>query len=121
METESYDEFYLYDWRENYELLKRIKFLIRIQFYGENCQCAKMDENLRLKDPYKTIQDFQIVACFTQQKMQWFWDCRNQFLVRNYVPSYRATRNEKILRARANVLREYLTIQKENKFNHKEL
>jgi hypothetical protein len=25
METELYEEFYLYDWRKNYELLKRIK------------------------------------------------------------------------------------------------
>jgi hypothetical protein len=86
-----------------------------------------MDENLRFEtreEPnIKTIQDFSdSMGVYVLPKMQWFWDCRKPSAGGTMCPSYRATRNEKdTTRARANALREYLTIQKENKFNHKEL
>jgi hypothetical protein len=111
-------EFCLYDWRENYELLKRIKLAFEFSFeYGKNCQCAKMDENLRFEtgreEPnIKTIQDFQIVWGFTCcRKCNGSGDCRN-YPRQEERCAYRATRNEKILLC-SRQYREYLTIQKE--------
>jgi FAD/FMN-containing dehydrogenase len=45
-------EFCLYDWRQNYELLKRIKLAFdpnSVLNMGKIVNALKMDENLRLK------------------------------------------------------------------------
>jgi hypothetical protein len=57
---------------------------------------------------------------YVPPKMQWLWDCRK-------LPSAGGTMSELSSHAKreryycSRQLREYLTIQKENKFNHKEL
>lgn len=119
---------------KNYELLKRIKKAFdpdTILNVGKIVNASKMDENLRFEagreEPeIKTIQDFSdsMGILRAAEKCNGSGDCRKMPSAGGTLcPSYRATRNEKdTTRARANVLREYLThSEKENKFDHEEL
>jgi hypothetical protein len=45
----------------------------------------------------KTIQDFQIVWGVLRAEKQWLWGLQIYPRQEEHVPSYRATRNEKIL------------------------
>ena len=119
---------------KNYELLKRIKQTFdpnNIFNKGKIIDPFAMDENLRYKidriEPeIETIQDFSdsLGILRAAEKCNGSGDCRKLPEAGGTMcPSYRATRNEKdTTRARANVLREFLTNSEEqNKFNHKEL
>jgi hypothetical protein len=119
---------------KNYELLKRVKHTfdpINVFNKGKIIDPFPMDENLRYvidrKEPeIETIQDFSdsLGILRAAEKCNGSGDCRKLPEAGGTMcPSYRATRNEKdSTRARANLLREFLTNSKqENKFNHKEL
>lgn len=119
---------------KNYELLKRIKTTFDPQNIfnpGKIVNALLMDENLRYeierKEPIiTTLQDFSDSEGILRatEKCNGSGDCRKLPSAGGTMcPSYRATRNEKdTTRARANLLREFLThSKKENKFNHKEL
>ena len=119
---------------KNYELLKRIKHTFdpnNIFNKGKIIDPFPMDESLRYeigrKEPeIKTIQDFSdsLGILRATEKCNGSGDCRKLPEAGGTMcPSYRATRNEKdSTRARANLLREFLTnSEQENKFNHKEL
>lgn len=91
----------------------------------------KMTENLRYEPNQKTNQ-FNTVFDFSDtggiirmaEKCNGSGDCRKSHVIGGTMcPSYMATRSEKeTTRARANILREYLTRSpKENKFDHKEV
>ncbi len=123
----------------NYNILKRIKKAFdpdTIFNPGKIVDSYKMDENLRYEpgrnEPeLDTLMDFSASMGILREaeKCNGSGDCRKlPEFGGTMCPSYRATRNEKdTTRARANALREFLTIptdvgtDKANKFNHKEL
>tara|TARA_R110001583_G_scaffold39260_10_gene126009 strand:- start:1626 stop:4541 length:2916 start_codon:yes stop_codon:yes gene_type:complete len=120
--------------KKNYELLKRLKHTFdpnNIFNKGKITDPYSMDENLRyevdrIEPKIETIQDFSdsLGILRAAEKCNGSGDCRKLPEAGGTMcPSYRATRNEKdTTRARANVLREFLTnSEKQNKFNHKEL
>lgn len=118
----------------NYELLKRIKSVFdpnNILNTGKIIDSYKMDQNLRYtpdrEEPKITtlldFEDNQGILRLTE-KCNGSGDCRKSSEAGGTMcPSYRATKDEKnTTRARANVLREFLTNStNENKFDHKEL
>jgi len=119
---------------ENYALMKRIKQVFdpeNIFNKGKIIDPFLMDEGLRYnvdrEEPeIETIQDFSdsLGILRATEKCNGSGDCRKLPSAGGTMcPSYRATRNEKdSTRARANVLREYLTNSNlDNKFNHQEL
>jgi FAD/FMN-containing dehydrogenase/Fe-S oxidoreductase len=119
---------------KNYELLKRIKHTFdpnNIFNKGKIVDPFPMDQNLRYEidrnEPeIETIQDFSdsLGILRLTEKCNGSGDCRKLPEAGGTMcPSYKATKNEKdTTRARANVLREFLTNSpQENKFNHKEL
>ncbi|MFN8436650.1 MAG: FAD-linked oxidase C-terminal domain-containing protein [Cytophagales bacterium] len=91
----------------------------------------KMTENLRYEvnqqtNQFKTVFDFSETGGILRmaEKCNGSGDCRKSHVIGGTMcPSYMATRSEKeTTRARANILREYLTRSpKENKFDHKEV
>jgi FAD/FMN-containing dehydrogenase/Fe-S oxidoreductase len=118
----------------NYNILKRIKKTFdpyNIFNPGKIVDSYKMDEALRYqpnrKEPeINTLMDFSSSMGILREaeKCNGSGDCRKLPEAGGTMcPSYRATKNEKdTTRARANVLREFLTnSSKTNKFNHKEL
>jgi hypothetical protein len=119
---------------KNYELLKRIKKTFdpnNVFNKGKITDAFAMDESLRYevdrKEPdIKTIQDFSDNQGILRlaEKCNGSGDCRKPASVGGAMcPSYRATKNEKdTTRARANMLREFLTnSEKANRFDHEEL
>jgi ferredoxin len=124
---------------ENYEILKRIKSAFdpkNIFNPGKIVDSYPMDKALRYeaerKEPeIETLLDFSESMGILREaeNCNGSGDCRKlPEFGGTMCPSYRATRNEKdTTRARANALREFLTIpiaigtDKPNKFNHKEL
>ena len=119
---------------KNYELLRRIKQTFdpnNVFNKGKIIDPFPMDKNLRYvinrKEPkIETIQDFSdsLGILRATEKCNGSGDCRKLPEAGGTMcPSYRATRNEKdSTRARANLLREFLTnSEQKNKFNHKEL
>jgi len=119
---------------KNYALIKRIKYTFdpkNIFNKGKIIDSFPMDKNLRYEidrnEPkIETIQDFSdsLGILRATEKCNGSGDCRKLPEAGGTMcPSYRATRNEKdSTRARANVLREFLTnSDQKNKFNHKEL
>jgi FAD/FMN-containing dehydrogenase/Fe-S oxidoreductase len=119
---------------KNYQLLKRIKKAFdpnNIFNKGKITDAFAMDESLRYEvdreEPeIETIQDFSDNQGILRlaEKCNGSGDCRKPAAVGGAMcPSYRATKDEKdTTRARANMLREFLTnSEKANKFNHKEL
>jgi FAD/FMN-containing dehydrogenase/Fe-S oxidoreductase len=119
---------------KNYALIKRIKYTFDPKniFNKEKIvDPFPMDENLRyeidrIEPEIETIQDFSdsLGILRAAEKCNGSGDCRKLPEAGGTMcPSYRATRNEKdTTRARANVLREFLTnSDQKNKFNHKEL
>ncbi|MCF7560107.1 FAD-binding protein [Sabulilitoribacter multivorans] len=119
---------------ENYQILKRIKEAFdsdNIFNPGKIINSLPMDKNLRYvsdrKEPeIETLLDFSKSQGILREaeKCNGSGDCRKlPEFGGTMCPSYRATRNEKdTTRARANVLREFLTnSEKANKFDHKEL
>ncbi len=123
----------------NYQILKRIKTAFdadNIFNPGKIVDANKMDTSLRYevdrKEPeIETFMDFSSSQGILREaeKCNGSGDCRKlPEFGGTMCPSYRATRNEKdSTRARANALREFLTIpttfgtEKTNKFNHPEL
>lgn len=119
---------------KNYGLLKRIKQYFdpyNIFNPGKIVDAYPMDESLRYeidrKEPdIKTLLDFSDSEGILKaaEKCNGSGDCRKTHEVSGAMcPSYHATKNEKdTTRARANALREFLTVsEKPNKFDHKEL
>lgn len=119
---------------KNYELLKRIKKAFdpnNVFNKGKITDAFAMDESLRYEvdreEPeIKTIQDFSDNQGILRlaEKCNGSGDCRKPAAVGGAMcPSYRATKDEKdTTRARANMLREFLTnSEKVNKFDHEEL
>ncbi|WP_339895156.1 FAD-linked oxidase C-terminal domain-containing protein [uncultured Algibacter sp.] len=124
---------------ENYQILKQIKAAFdadNIFNPGKIVDAFPMDKGLRYKidraEPeIETLLDFSKSKGILREaeKCNGSGDCRKlPEFGGTMCPSYRATRNEKdTTRARANALREFLTIpiaigtEKSNKFNHKEL
>jgi FAD/FMN-containing dehydrogenase/Fe-S oxidoreductase len=119
---------------KNYALIKRIKNTFdpdNIFNKGKIVDAFPMDKSLRFEvdreEPeIETIQDFSdsLGILRATEKCNGSGDCRKLPEAGGTMcPSYRATRNEKdTTRARANVLREFLTnSEKKNKFDHKEL
>ncbi len=124
---------------ENYQVLKRIKTVFdtdNIFNPGKIIDALPMDKSLRYEtnreEPeIETLLDFSKSQGILREaeKCNGSGDCRKlPEFGGTMCPSYRATRNEKdTTRARANALREFLTIpiaigtEKSNKFNHEEL
>ncbi|WP_420573334.1 FAD-binding and (Fe-S)-binding domain-containing protein [Kordia sp.] len=119
---------------KNYELLKEVKAVFdpnNIFNPGKIVDAAKMDTSLRYeidrKEPeIETLFDFSDSQGILRaaEKCNGSGDCRKPASFSGTMcPSYRATTNEKdTTRARANALREFLTVSdKENKFDHAEL
>ncbi len=124
---------------DNYAILKRIKAAFdpdNIFNPGKIVDAFPMDQSLRYipnrEEPnIKTVLDFSKSGGILREaeKCNGSGDCRKLPEFGGVMcPSYRATRNEKdTTRARANALREFLTIpmaigtDKTNKFDHKEL
>ncbi|WP_298520919.1 FAD-binding and (Fe-S)-binding domain-containing protein [uncultured Kordia sp.] len=119
---------------KNYELLKEVKAVFdpnNIFNPGKIVDAAKMDTSLRYEidrtEPeIETLYDFSDSEGILRaaEKCNGSGDCRKPASFSGAMcPSYRATTNEKdTTRARANALREFLTVsEKENKFDHKEL
>lgn len=117
----------------NYELLRQLKYT----WDPENIfnphkivDTPSMNSMLRY-EPGKKAPDIKTVFHFPEQTIlqhaeqcNGSGDCRKTHLSGGTMcPSYMATRNEKdTTRARANILREFLThSNKENKFDHKEI
>lgn len=118
---------------KNYELLKKIKRTWdpeNIFNPGKIVDTPPMDTMLRYKPgqqtpPFKTIFRFnkQDILQHAEQ-CNGSGDCRKTHLAGGTMcPSFMATRNEKdTTRARANILREFLTnSEKLNRFDHKEI
>lgn len=119
---------------QNYELLREIKHTWDPQNTfnpGKIVDAPPMNSSLRYKAGQET-PEFDTVFDFTQtqgilraaEKCNGSGDCRKlSFAGGTMCPSYRATRDEKdTTRARANALREFLTMNvKENPFNHPEI
>lgn len=119
---------------ENYQLLKDIKKTwdpIGIFNPGKITDTPPMDESLRYSSgqetkSFSTIMDFSKEGGILRaaEKCNGSGDCRKSAGAGGTMcPSYQATRNEKdTTRARANILREYLThSDKVNAFDHKEI
>ncbi|WP_179019696.1 FAD-binding and (Fe-S)-binding domain-containing protein [Winogradskyella forsetii] len=124
---------------DNYQILKQIKSAFdpsHIFNPHKIVDAYPMDKNLRyetdrIEPKIETILDFSSSEGILREaeKCNGSGDCRKlPEFGGTMCPSYRATRNEKdTTRARANALREFLTIptaignEKANKFNHKEL
>ncbi|WP_299765246.1 FAD-binding and (Fe-S)-binding domain-containing protein [uncultured Dokdonia sp.] len=119
---------------QNYELLKKIKYTFDPQSIfnkGKIVDPLPMDASLRYEvdrtEPeIKTLFNFsdQEGILRSAEKCNGSGDCRKLPSAGGTMcPSYRATRNEKdTTRARANVLREFLTTsEKTNPFDHEEL
>ena len=98
---------------------------------GKVTNTPKMNESLRYKSNQITAQ-FNTTFKFKEtqgilrmaEKCNGSGDCRKSSVIGGTMcPSFQATRNEKdTTRARANILREFLTNStKENKFDHKEI
>lgn len=119
---------------DNYQLLRRIKKAFDADnIFNPNkiVDAFPMDEALRyqadrVEPEIETLLDFSKSQGILREaeKCNGSGDCRKlPEFGGTMCPSYRATRNEKdTTRARANVLREFLTnSNKSNKFNHEEL
>ena len=120
--------------KKNYELMRRIKQTFDPQQIfnpGKIIDPWPMDASLRYESDreepeIETIQDFSDSEGILRaaEKCNGSGDCRKPvFAGGTMCPSYRATKNEKdSTRARANVLREFLTnSDKANRFDHEEL
>ena len=120
--------------KKNYELMRRIKQVFdpkQIFNPGKIIDPWPMDASLRYnpdrEEPQiETIQDFSDSQGILRaaEKCNGSGDCRKPvFAGGTMCPSYRATKNEKdTTRARANMLREFLTnSEKSNRFDHAEL
>lgn len=118
---------------KNYELLKTIKYTWDPQnIFNPNkiVDTPPMNTMLRYKPGQKTPAFKTIFRFYNQDVLQHAeqcngsGDCRKTHLSGGTMcPSYMATKNEKdTTRARANILREFLTnSQKMNRFDHKEI
>lgn len=119
---------------KNYQLFRRIKQTWdphNIFNPGKIVDAPKMDEGLRYqlsntKELLDTKMDFSHVDGFLHaaEKCSGSGDCRKTTITGGTMcPSYMATRQEKdSTRARANILREFLSrSNKPNKFNHAEI
>ncbi|MGI9531820.1 FAD-binding and (Fe-S)-binding domain-containing protein [Lutimonas sp.] len=120
--------------KKNYDLMKRIKQTFdpnQLLNPGKVIDPWPMDASLRYvpdrEEPtIETIQNFSDSEGILRatEKCNGSGDCRKPvFAGGTMCPSYRATKNEKdTTRARANLLREYLTnSEKSNRFDHEEL
>lgn len=120
--------------KKNYDLMRLVKHTFdphQILNPGKIIDPWPMDGSLRYtpdrEEPIiETIQNFSDSQGILRatEKCNGSGDCRKPvFAGGTMCPSYRATKNEKdTTRARANMLREYLTnSEKSNRFNHKEL
>ncbi|MFK7969234.1 MAG: FAD-binding and (Fe-S)-binding domain-containing protein [Bacteroidia bacterium] len=119
---------------KNYELLRRVKYSwdpSNIFNPGKIVDAPPMDESLRYDEDQETVQ-FDTVFNFDEtggilraaEKCNGSGDCRKLPLSGGTMcPSYMASRNEKdTTRARANILREFLTrSDKANRFDHEEI
>jgi len=119
---------------KNYELLKQIKKTwdpYNIFNPGKITFTPPMNKSLRY-EPGKAEREIKTVFDFSKsggilraaEQCNGSGDCRKSHLIGGTMcPSFMATRNEKdVTRARANVLREYLTNStKKNPFDHKEI
>jgi FAD/FMN-containing dehydrogenase/Fe-S oxidoreductase len=119
---------------KNYQLFKRIKHTWdpkNIFNPGKIVDAPKMDEGLRYQlaqgeAPILSKFDFSDIdgILHAAEKCSGSGDCRKTPISGGTMcPSYMATRNEKdTTRARANILREFLSrSNKKNKFNHEEI
>jgi FAD/FMN-containing dehydrogenase/Fe-S oxidoreductase len=120
--------------QENYELLKKIKEAWDPQhIFNPNkiVETPKMNSSLRF-EPGKTAREIKTYFDFSKdqgilqaaEKCNGSADCRKTEITGGTMcPSYMATRNEQsTTRARANILREFLTnSDKKNPFDHKEI
>lgn len=120
--------------KKNVELMRKVKTVFDPQQLfnpGKIIDPWPMDTSLRYvpnrEEPViETIQDFSDSEGILRaaEKCNGSGDCRKPvFAGGTMCPSYRATKNEKdTTRARANMLREFLTnSEKANRFDHKEL
>lgn len=118
----------------NYNLLKQIKHAWdpdNIFNPGKITDTPRMNQNLRYKAGQQvrkinTVFDFSkdIGILLAAEKCNGSADCRKSEIIGGLMcPSFMATRSEKATtRARANILREFLTNSpKENPFDHKEI
>ncbi|MEZ4685103.1 MAG: FAD-linked oxidase C-terminal domain-containing protein [Bacteroidia bacterium] len=119
---------------KNYELLRQVKKAWDPQNIfnpGKIVDAPPMDESLRYDEDQETVQ-FDTILNFDEtggilraaEKCNGSGDCRKlPFSGGSMCPSYMATRDEKdTTRARANILREFLTrSEKQNRFNHEEI
>mgnify|MGYP006288097061 FL=1 len=119
---------------KNYQLLKEVKHAWdpgEIFNPGKIVDVPTMNQNLRY-EPGKVVPDIPTVFDFSEaggilratEKCNGSGDCRKTELTGGTMcPSYMATRNENdVTRARANILREFLTNStKKNRFNHREI
>ena len=119
---------------QNYELLKKIKHSWDPQNIfnpGKIVDAPPMNSSLRYQagqetPEFDTVFDFSATQGILRaaEKCNGSGDCRKlSFTGGTMCPSYRATRDEKdTTRGRANILREFLTMNvKENPFNHPEI
>jgi ferredoxin len=119
---------------ENYQLLRTLKYTFdekNILNPNKIVDTPPMDTSLRYEENQNTKQ-FDTIFDFSRdggilraaEKCNGSGDCRKLPLSGGTMcPSYMATRNEKdTTRARANILRDFLTNSKEeNSFNHQEI
>jgi FAD/FMN-containing dehydrogenase/Fe-S oxidoreductase len=119
---------------KNYEILKKIKQAWdpeNIFNPGKITDTAPMDSSLRY-EPGKPTPDFKTFFDFSDdggilraaEKCNGSGDCRKSHLIGGTMcPSYMASKNENsTTRARANILREFLTnSDRKNPFSHKEI
>jgi Fe-S oxidoreductase len=119
--------------KKNYQLLKEVKKVWDPQNIfnpGKVVDTPPMDQFLRYT-PGQQTPDFKTIFRFNGQNIlqhaeqcNGSGDCRKTHLSGGTMcPSYMATRNEKdTTRARANILREFLTLSdKSNRYNNKEI
>lgn len=119
--------------QKNYELLRELKYTWdKDNIFNPHkiVDTPSMNSMLRY-EPGKKAPDLKTIFHFPQQTIlqhaeqcNGSGDCRKTHLSGGTMcPSYMATRNEKdTTRARANILREFLTnSEKENKFDHQEI
>lgn len=120
--------------QKNYELIKQIKLLWdpkNIFNPGKIINTPSMDKNLRY-EPGKPTKDIETYFDFSDsqgfirhtERCNGSGDCRKSEIIGGTMcPSYMATRDELAsTRARANILREFITNSaKKNPFDHKEI
>ncbi|UEG52435.1 FAD-binding protein [Mucilaginibacter daejeonensis] len=117
---------------ETYELLRKVKYLFdpnNIFNAGKVIDTPKMDTHLRVDTKpvpvTDTIFNFNKNGSILRlaEKCSGSGDCRKTAVTGGLMcPSYMATRQEKdTTRARANVLRQYLSGQETNPFDHEEI